>query len=199
MHAYLNSITYSTSRGRLQSSLPSRGSLRSRCPGYNNCPTPAVAASSDRREGSPCPLLCHLPRPGLPRAVPSGSDRVACPASVTSSSLLLYFRCSIFASNQSLLVKCSFISEYRLFCVLITTFHMHLVVKKEKNIKISSMHRSIHIFLVFVMNGALIFVSHRATKFSGPALRPLPLLPQSCSPAALLQSPTDGGCEPVTR
>jgi hypothetical protein len=61
------------------------------------------------------------------------------------------------------------------------------------------MHRSIHIFLVFVMNGALIFVSHRATKFSGPALRPLPLLPQSCSPAALLQSPTDGGCEPVTR
>ncbi|AQK71452.1 1,4-alpha-glucan-branching enzyme 2, chloroplastic/amyloplastic [Zea mays] len=183
----------------LQSSLPSLGSLRSCCPGYNNCSAPAVAASSDRREGSSCPLLCHLPRPGLPRAVPSGSDMVACPASVTSSSLLLYFRCSIFASNQSLLVKCSFISEYRLFCVLITTFHMHLVVKKEKNIKISSMHRSIHIFLVFVMNGALIFVSHRATKFSGPALRPLPLLPQSCSPAALLQSPTDGGCEPVTR
>jgi hypothetical protein len=32
------------------------------------------------------------------------------------------------------------------------------------------MHRSIHNFLVFMMNGALIFASHRATKFSGPAL-----------------------------
>jgi hypothetical protein len=32
------------------------------------------------------------------------------------------------------------------------------------------MHRSIHIFLVFVINGALIFVSHQATKFSGPDL-----------------------------
>jgi hypothetical protein len=33
------------------------------------------------------------------------------------------------------------------------------------------MHRSIHNFLVFVINGALIFISHRATNFSGPALQ----------------------------
>ena len=32
------------------------------------------------------------------------------------------------------------------------------------------MHLNIHKILVFMINGASIFVSHRATKFSGPAL-----------------------------
>jgi hypothetical protein len=32
------------------------------------------------------------------------------------------------------------------------------------------MYRGIHIFLVFVVNGASIFVSHRATKLLEPAL-----------------------------